>query len=168
VTANKKEDEAMNNKILVPMKRNDRLEDFIPYVEKVALPGMKVIFMMPYPVGGLCWSTEEFGQKAIMDGKRLTSYYTWDTNLQKAKDQISAALRFLPARGIEVAVDLYAGSMRSAVQNCTARDGVHLIVTRGGVHNWIGKLIDSTMSMFRSLKRPSFSSVLLINPRTVV
>jgi len=167
VTANKKEDEAMNNKILVPMKRNDRLEDFIPYVEKVARPGMKVIFMMPYPVGGLCWSTEEFGQRAIVEGKRLTSYYTWDTNLQKAKGQISAALKFLPAKGIEVAVDLYAGSMRSVVRDQAAKGDVHLIVTRAGIGDWIARLSDGALSVFKWFRRPSFSPVMLINPRTL-
>ncbi len=100
----------MNKKILVPMKRNDRVEDFIPYVENVARRGMKVVFLIPYPVAGLRWSTKELGHKAIMEGQRLARYYTWDANLKKAKDWISAALKVLPAKGIEVGVDLYAGS----------------------------------------------------------
>lgn len=154
----------MNRKILVPMKRQDRVEDFIPYIENVARPGMKVVFMVPYPVDALDWSTEEFGHKAIVEGKTLAGYYTWDANLKKAKDRISAALKILPAKGIEVGVDLYAGSTRSAVRDYAAKGDVHLIVTRAGIGDWIGRLLDATMSVF---KRPSFSPVLLINPRTL-
>ena len=62
------------------MKRNDQAEDFIPYVENVARRGMKVVFLIPYPVAGLRWSTKELGQKAIMEGQRLARYYTWDAN----------------------------------------------------------------------------------------
>lgn len=150
------------------MKQNDRAEKFIPYIEKVARAGMKVVFMVPYPVDGLTWPTEEFGRKAITEGKRLASYYTWDTNLRKAKDRISAALKVLSANGIDVAVDLYAGNMRSAVEDYTAKGGVHLILARSRMDNWIGRLLTSTMSAFRSLKRSSISPVMLINPRLVV
>jgi hypothetical protein len=166
--ANKREEEVMAKQILVPMKRDDRVEDFIPYVENVARPGMKVVFMVPYPVEGLCWTTEQFGRNAIKEAKRLASYYTWDANLRKAKDRISAALKVLPVNGIEVAVDLYTGSMRSAVHDYAAKGDVHLIVTRAGIGDWIARLFDGTNSVFKWFKRPSFSPVMLINPRALV
>jgi hypothetical protein len=158
----------MVEKILVPVKRNDRVEEFIPYIENIARPGMKVIFMVSYPVAGLIWSNEEFGHMGLIEGKRLVSYYTWDTNLQKARDRISEALKVLPAKGIEVAVELYAGSMRSAVEDHAAKGDVHLILARARMDNWIGRLLNSPVSVFHSLKRSSVSPVMLINPRLVV
>ena len=158
----------MNKKILVPMKRNDRVEDLFPYVENVARPGMKVVFVMPYPVDGLRWSTEEFGHKAIVEGKRLASYYTWDANLKKAKDRVSAASNGLSVKGIDVGVELYAGNMRNVVRDHAAKGDVHLIVTRAGIGDWIARLFDGTSSVFKWFKRPSLSPVLLINPRTLV
>jgi len=154
----------MNKKILVPMKRNDRAEDLIPYVEKVARPGMKVVFMVPYPVDGFRWSHEEFGRKAIQEARILASYYTWDTNLQKAKDRISPALKSLASKGIEVAVDLYAGSMRSAVRDYAAKGDVHLIVTRAGIGQRIVGFLNGSNSLFDLFKRPALSPVLLIHP----
>jgi len=154
----------MNKQILVPMKRNDRAEDFIPYVEKVARPGMKVVFMVPYPVDGFRWSTEEFGRKAIEEEKMLVRYYTWDTNLQKAKDRISSALKVLPAKGIEVAVDLYAGSVRSAVREYATKGDIHLIVTRAGIGQRIAGFLNGSSSLFDLFKRPTVSTVLLIHP----
>jgi hypothetical protein len=155
----------MNKEVLVRMKRNDRVEDFIPYVENVARPGMKVVFMIPYPVDGLRCSTEELGHKAIVEGKSLANYYTWDANLRTAKDRISTAFKVLPTKGIEVGVDLYAGSMRSVIRNHAAKGNVHLIVTRAGIADWIARLFDGAISVFKWFKRSSFSPVLLINPR---
>src|SRR6266542_3889569 len=106
----------MNKQILVPMKRNDRAEDLMPYVEEVARAGMKAVFMVPYPVDGFRWSREDCGRKAIEEGIRLADYYNWDTNLRKAKERIAPALKALSVKGIEVAVELYAGSMRRAIQ----------------------------------------------------
>lgn len=42
----------MSKQILVLMKRNDRVEDLLPYVEKVARPGMQAVFM---PTNGTAW-----------------------------------------------------------------------------------------------------------------
>lgn len=158
----------MTRKIMVLMKRKDQVEDFFPYIENVARSGMKVVFMIPYPVDGLRGSTTELGHKAIAEGKSLASYYVWDTNLQKAKDRISAALKVLLAKGIEVGVGLYGGSMRSAVRDYAAKSDVHLIMTRAGIGDWIARLFDGTTSVFKWFRRPSFSPVLMINPRTLV
>jgi hypothetical protein len=32
------------------VKRNDRVEELFPCVEKVAQPGVRVVFLVPYPV----------------------------------------------------------------------------------------------------------------------
>lgn len=154
----------MDKKILVPMKRSDRAEDFIPYIEKVARPGMKVIFMMPYPMDGFRWPREEFGRKAIQEAKMLASYYSWDTNVQEAKDRIEPASKVLTARGIDAAADVYAGSLRKAVQNYTATGAVHLIVTRGGIVQRIAGFLNGSNSLFDLFKRPALSPVLLIQP----
>jgi hypothetical protein len=43
----------MAEQILVPLKRNDRVEVIIPYLEKVTQPGMRVVFLAHYPVDRL-------------------------------------------------------------------------------------------------------------------
>ena len=154
----------MDKKIVVPMKRSDRVEDFIPYIENVARPGMKVVFMVPYPMDGLRWSAEEFGTKAITDGKRLAGYYTWDASQKKANARVAQASAALQPKGIEVTADLYTGSIRSAVHEYTAKGDVHLIVTRAGVGQKIAGLCNGSSSLFDLFKRPSESPMLLIQP----
>lgn len=154
----------MNKQILVPMKRSDRAEELIPYVEKVSRPGMKVIFMMPYPADGFCWAREEFGRRAIEQAKRLADYYRWDVNLQKAKDRIAPLLKSLTAKGIEVAVELYAGSMRNAVKEYATKGDVHLIVTSASIGQRIAGVLNGSNSLLDLFKRPALSPVLLVHP----
>ena len=154
----------MNQHILVPMKRSDRAEELIPYVEKVSRPGMKVIFMVPYPTDGFRWAREEFGRKAIEQAKSLADYYRWDANVQKAKDRVAPLLQSLTAKGIEVAVDLYAGSMRNAVQVYAAKGDVHLIVTRASTIERIAGILSGSNSLLDLFKRSVLSPVLLIHP----
>jgi hypothetical protein len=158
----------MNEKILVPLGQYDRTEEMIPYIENVIRPGMKVLFLVRYPVDGFRWQKEEYGMRAALEAKKLVSYYSWDGSLEKVKMQIAPACESLRAKGIEAAVDVYAGSLRKAVRSHTLNGDVHLIMMRTAMGNWIGRLLDSTISVFRSFKRPSFSPVMLINPRALV
>jgi hypothetical protein len=164
----RKEDKAMNKKILVPLGQYDRTEEMIPYVEKVARPGMKVVFLMRYPVDGFIWAKEEFGVKAALEAKKLVSHYSWEENLRRAAKKVSSADAALHPKGVEVAVEVYAGSLKKAVRSHTLNGEVHLIMTRAGIGDWIGRLFDGTGSVFSWLKRPRFSPVLLINPRMLV
>ena len=158
----------MNKKILVPLGQYDRSEDMIPYVENVARPGMEVVFLVRYPVDGIDLAKEEYGMRAALEAKELVSYYSWEGNLETANTQVAPACEALRAKGIEAAVDVYAGSLKKAVRSHTFNGDVHLIMTRAAMDNWIGRLFDGTMSIFRAFKRPSFSPVMLINPRTLV
>jgi hypothetical protein len=157
----------MKKLILVPLKRSDRAEDLLPYVEEVARPDMKAVFMVPYPVDGFRWSGEQFGRKAIEEGKRMAAYYDWDTNRKKANDLIAPVMKALSAKGIDAAVDIYAGNMRSALQDYVAKGDVHLIVSRAGIGRKIAGLLTGNNSFWDLFKRPSFSPVLLIHPSTV-
>jgi hypothetical protein len=158
----------MNKKILVPLGQYDRSEEMIPYIEKVARPGMKVVFLVRYPVDGIRWQKEEYGMRAALEAKELVHYYSWEANLEQAKKQIAPACEALRAKGIEAAVDVYAGSLKKTVRSYTLEGGVHLIMTRALVGNWIGGFLAGTMSVFRSFKRSSISPVMLINPRAIV
>jgi hypothetical protein len=162
-------DEGRENamKVLVPLKRNDQVKELMPYIEKVARPGMEVVFLVPYPMDGMRWSHEESGTKAIMEAKQLVEYYNWENNLQKARDRVSPALEVLGSRGISVAVDVYAGSLTAALKDYTAKGDVDLIVRRAGIGQRIAGLFNGSDSLWELFKRPRLFPVLLIHPRAV-
>ena len=157
----------MKKLILVPMKRDDRAEDLLPYVEEVARPGMKVVFMLPYPVDGFRYSTEESGLRAIEEGKRLAAYCDWQANREKAEARIAPAANALATKGIEAVADIRAGRVTNAVRDCAAEGEIHLIVARAGIWQKIAGLLTGNNSLRDLFKRPSFSPVLLSHPSTV-
>jgi hypothetical protein len=151
----------MNKKILVPLGQYDRSEEMISYIENVARPGIKVVFLMRYPVDGFRWQKEEYGVRAALETKELVSYYSWERNVEEAQKQLAPACEALRARGIEATVDVSAGSLKKAVRSHTLGGDVHAIMTRAGIGDWIARLFDGTGSVLKLLKRPP---VLLINP----
>ncbi|PYX05079.1 MAG: hypothetical protein DMG85_16145 [Acidobacteria bacterium] len=74
----------------------------------------------------------------------------------------------LRTKGVEADIDVYAGGLKKAVRSHTLNGDVHLIMIRAGIGDWIARLFDGINSVFKLFKRSSFSSVLLINPRTLV
>jgi hypothetical protein len=163
----RKEGKAMNKKILVPLGQNDEAEEMIPYVEKIARPGMEVVFLMRYPVDGFIWAKEEYGLRAASEAKQLVHYYSWAGNLESAKRKVAPACEALHAKGIEADIDVYGGSLKKAIRSHTRNGDVHLIMTRAGIGDRIARLFDGTGLLFNWFRRPSFSPVLLINPGTI-
>jgi len=146
--------------VLAVALNGGKVKELMPYIEKVARPGMEAVFLVPYPVDGMRWSHAELETQAVMEGKQLVDYYDWESNRQRAVAKVFPASEVLPARGIAVAVDVYAGSWRRAVKSHIAHGDVHLIVTGSG----IGQRVAGVFTLF---KRPRLFPVLLIHPETV-
>jgi hypothetical protein len=140
----------------------------ILYIEDVARPGMKVIFLVRYPVDGFIRAKEEYGMRAALEARKLVTYYSWEGNLESARKQVAPACEALRSKGIEAVVDVYAGSLKRAMRRHMLSGDVHFIITRAGISEWIAKLFDGTNLVFKWFKRSNFSPVMLINPRTLV
>ena len=156
----------MNKKILVPLSRYDRSEAMIPYIEKVSRPGMKVSFLMRYPLDGFFWGKEEFGTRAKLQAKQLAKYYSWEGNLERAREIVASTCEALRAKGIEASVDVYAGSLKKAVRHHVAGGDVHLVVSNSGFGSVIGNLLSSAASAF-GLRRAGYHPVCLVYPSAV-
>jgi hypothetical protein len=78
----------MNKKILVPLGRYHSSEEMIPYIEKVARPGMKVFFLVRYPGDGFLWAKEEYGMRAALKAKKLVNYYSWEVTSKTPRSRL--------------------------------------------------------------------------------
>jgi hypothetical protein len=154
----------MDKKILVSLGQYDRAEEMIPYIENVARPGMKVVFLARYPVDGFIGSITDSDVPKPSETRALLTYYTWDGNLERAKRKAGAACEALRAKGIDATVDVYAGSLKKAVRSHTLTGDVHLIMTRAGIGQRIAGLLNGTNSLFNLFRQPTLSPVLLIHP----
>ena len=151
----------MSKKILVPLAQNDGAGEMIPYIEKIARPGMDVVFLVRYPVDGFIWAKEEYGMRAALQARELVNYYSWENNVENAERKLSPVCEALRAKGVQATVDVYAGSLKKAVRSHMVNGDVHLIMTRAGLGDRIAALLDGTTSLSKLLKRPSFSPVVL-------
>ncbi len=161
----------MSKEILVNVKSYDRVEDILPCLERVAQPGTKVTFLVRYPVDGIISirSNEVFGRAAALaETRRLGKYYSWEENQKRAEWKVSPARETLQRKGAEVAVNLYAGSLKKAIKSHVPEGGENLVMTRAGIGQWIfTSFLHGTNSVFGFFRRARFSPVLLIQPRTL-
>ena len=118
----------------------------IPHIEKIAQPGMKVVFLirfspqaapkMPHKSLGLrCledprseWELE----KPRFTGENIRGTQSMEEQRLSAEHKVFLALEALLKRGIEITVDIYMGSLKRIVKSYTVKGNVHFIVMRSG------------------------------------
>ena len=83
----------MNKKILVPLGQYDRSDEMVPYIENVARPGMKVVFLVRYLVDGVDWRKEEYGMTGRLGGKEVGELLLLGRQPRKHKEACSSCLR---------------------------------------------------------------------------
>jgi len=166
----------MAENILVTLKRDDKVGEIVPYIEEVAKPGTKVVFLVHCPVTapsmdleGMLWlQTMQSGAEATMAVKALGQKYSWEEDVRLAARKVLPACEGLRKKGVEIDIKLYEGSLRKAVRSYTRNGGVQLIMTRPGIGLRIMNFLQMTVGLFGLPKQPSFSPVLLFHPNPQV
>ena len=116
----------MADQILVPSGGSDRIEQLLPYIEKVVQPGLKVTFLIHY---GLPAFHGLIGQLlAIHTGvtsSRLPGQFNHDEivkqQMRLAMEKVAPACFALRNKGVEISVTVFAGSIRKAVHEYAER-----------------------------------------------
>ena len=158
----------MAREILVPLKRHDRIEEIVPYIEKIAQPGMKVVFLIRYPVEPWLWFrdhwvTMESPREAMLEGRKIQERYSWDVQRRLAEQRVIIARQALHEKGVEIAVDVYTGSLRRVLGGYTCNGDVQWIMMGAGSGFPVRRLLHGMIPPFGWFKRPSFSPVLLLH-----
>lgn len=159
----------MAKQILFPLKRDDRIEDLIPFLEELAKPGMRVVFLVPYPVESWLylkdhWVTTESPREATLAGRKIMDRYSWEVQKGLAEQKVAPAREVLQKVGMEVGVDLYTGSLRKVIEDCTANGDAPLIMMRAGSGHPLMRLLSRTILPFGLFKRPSSPPIVLLHP----
>jgi len=139
----------VTGQILVPLRKGDRIEDVIPYLEHIARPGCKVTLLIHYSVEGLEWFQNEPTTPVIKKQKFV------------AEKETFLSLDVLRERGVTVALDIYAGPLRKVVTHYTLRGDIDLVMIP--TERRIGRFLQNCFLLnFSSLSKSS--SVLLLRP----
>jgi hypothetical protein len=174
----------MARQILVALKSEDRLSQMVPYIEKIAKPGMRVVLLVRFisqPASQPSWQDSRELEcpedspyfEGELEKPRRTKQHIWRTHSSTEEQRLSAehkvllALEALRKRGIEITVDIYIGSLRRRVKSYTSRGDVHLIMMRP---RW-ELMMDSfhkAFPVFGLSKQPTFSPILVLHPSHAV
>jgi hypothetical protein len=142
----------VTGQILVPLRKGDGIADVLPYLEQIAQPGWRVIFLIHYAVEGLDWFQSKSRTSVIKEQKLVTGKNTF------------LALEPLRERDVTVALDIYAGPLRKVVKQYTGRGDIDLVMIVAGSKSRIGKLLHNCL-LFPNFSCVSKSaSVVLLRP----
>ncbi len=113
----------MKKQILIPLKKHNRLEEMLPYLEEIAQPETEVIFLVRCRQDTLGWLNPqltvmqtEIGTIAAIT--RLAMRDLWERQTQLAEKRIWLACKVLRSKGVAVVVRCYTGSLKKAIASC--------------------------------------------------
>jgi hypothetical protein len=163
----------MGGQILVALKDDDRLEEIIPYIERIAQPGMKVVYLIRHSViADLktvqdAWMGREFLEEPSSIQKKIEKDSLEEEQARLSQHKVFLAQEALRKKGIEMVADVYRGRLKKVVERYLRKGDVKFILTRarGLVHN-IG-FLQETLSLLGLFKRPMPSPMVLVHPGTV-
>jgi hypothetical protein len=160
----------MAEKILVPLKRHDRVEDVVPYLERVTQPGTSIVFLIHHPVSGFKWLQAYCGimecgvDNALMLRKMIESYSV-KTRRQLAQRKVFQTCQALHRLGVKTTVEIYSGSLTKNLRSYVGNEDGQLILMRSGMGQRIRSFLRSTVSVCGLFQQPASSSALLLYPR---
>jgi hypothetical protein len=126
----------MAKKILVPLRRSDRLDSLLPYLEKIAQPGMQVVFFVHYRISDfnpLMRQLLAFHAGIFSPAK--SSKETWHTETSPTEEEIRSACRALITRGVKPDTVLYKARVSRVIREYMRNGDVHLVVMQSTAGN---------------------------------
>ncbi|MGE5305318.1 MAG: hypothetical protein ACM3TN_18565 [Alphaproteobacteria bacterium] len=160
----------MAEKILVPLKRYDRVEEVIPYIEKVTQPGASVVFLIHHPTNNHKWlqaycGIMESGLEKTLAIRRMVESYSMKMRSQLARQKVFNTCAALHKLGVKVAVEIYTGSLRKTLKSHVLGGDVDLIVMRPGIGNRFMNFLQGVISVRNLIRRTAFVPVFVLNPK---
>jgi hypothetical protein len=150
----------MAKKILVPLKRDDRIEEIVPYLKEVTQPGMSLIFLIRHQVNDFRWLQAYCGaMEGVTDNAlalwRMAESYSVETRRRLAQQKVFHTCAALQKLGVKIAVDVYTGGLRKALRSYIRNGDVELIVTRPQSGQRITSFLRESVCLWSVLKQPS-------------
>jgi hypothetical protein len=157
----------MQAQILVPIKRHERVEELVPYLELLAPAGSTVVFLIPIAANLFPWWSEALiapasELKSAMTLSVLAAKASRERQLQAAMEQIAAARRALERKGVVVQIDCFLGGMEKELARLS-ETATHTLVLQSKSH----RLLIKSLGCFSFLRRciaPSRGAAMTLSP----
>jgi hypothetical protein len=135
----------MESQILVPFNSHVRIKDIISVIEKAAKPGMRIVFLVRYPIDIWewlqdHWVTTESSRDAMLAGRKIMDKYSLEGQRALAEKIVAPCGHALQKMEVKATVDVYTGSLSSVLENYRRRDGISLLIRARNNLSMIGFL----------------------------
>jgi hypothetical protein len=122
----------MESQILVPFNSHVRIRDIISVIEKAAKPGMRIVFLVRYPLDISewlrdHWVTTESSRDAMLTGRKIMDRYSLEGQRALAEEMLAPWRHALQKMEVKATVDVYTGSLSSVVENYSRCQGISLL-----------------------------------------
>ena len=160
-----------DGKILIPLRHYDGIELFIPYIEKVARPGSKIIFLIHVghrrfkPITDQLLAIHTGLSPALLPGDNDDEVF--DRRIRSVEQKLFPACVPLREKGMEIIVSVFAGSLRKVVRDYAEREEIHLVMMRSTARNWLSRSMRTAGSFVNFFRVQALPPVLLFHPRSV-
>jgi hypothetical protein len=156
----------MAAKILVPLKRHDRIEQIVPCIEKVAEAGASVVFLVHHPVNGFKWlqaycGIAQCGLEKTFAVRRMMESYSLKTRAQLAQRRVFQTCKALHDMRMNITVDVYTGRLRKTLKNYENNGDMQLLIMRSGIGQRIMSFFRVVNAIGTMFQGPTTSSVLV-------
>jgi len=168
----------MTRKILVALGNEDRLGQMIPYIEKIAQPGMKVVLLVRFSPQAASHASrrnsfelsclensrlsDEELAKPSFTGKDMTATQAMEKQCLAFERNVFLALEALLKRGIEITSDVYKGSLRRAIRSYTRKGDVYLVVMRARRKLMMMDFLHEALPAFSWFKPSAFLPIVVV------
>ncbi len=159
----------MAEKILVPLTKGDRIEELIPYLEKVSQKNTQVIFLIQHRERAFIWleaycGIMQRGLDSALMLRKLIESYSVKTRGQLAKQKVFQTCQALHRLGVKTAVEMYSGGVSNFLNGYMRSGHPDLVVMRPKAEFQITRAIKKAFARWGGFKGPSIPPVLLLHP----
>ena len=162
----------MHGQIIIPLTGTDRVDEVLPYLERVAQPGIKVVFLVHVGLSRFNEITRQLlaihtGLIAGCSPGHTGGIDFIDERLRAAEDKIITACAALRKNGTEIIVSVFSCSVRKMVREYARREEIHLVMMRGNNGNCLTRTLRRAVSRLHILRRKTLPPVLLFHPSSI-
>ena len=138
----------MRCQILVPIKGRDHIEEFLPYLEDMARPDTKIVFLVHLDVDRF---SELTGQLLTIQSAKpgdfaspFAALHDRDAPQSNLAQRLEHARRELRDHGVQIEVKFYSGRLRPLLRQYNESEATSLVIMRPAINRarrWLRSLI---------------------------
>jgi hypothetical protein len=157
----------MAKQILVVLKQSDRLEEIVPYLERIGDPGTKVIFLVGYSDGrddliDFSLAIHTGIRPAVLPGRRdQTEIHA--ARKRWAEQRVLPRCEHLLSRRIKIEVNVYSGPLDKVLKQYIQKKNVNLVMMRPTTSQ-LSRCLNRLGFVSRLFRPLSVRPVLLLRP----